>query len=293
MEIIIVLLISVSVDVAFGLKNPSAVYCEQMGYEFIVETTESGQMGVCKFSETESCPAWDFLTGKCGKEYSYCSKKGYQLKTTNDRKKCSSIPFSRECAVCILKDGTEVEVTKLMGLSFEEGVCGDGRCVLGENYKTCPQDCPSGSADFYCDGILDGICDPDCTLKKDPDCLCGDGVCEDYEIPGTCCLDCGCPSGMKCVENKCIEEKCGDNLCEPNYDENYKTCSQDCPSGSKDGYCDKVKDGICDPDCKPEEDFDCKKKSFLLFVVILFIIITLTISIYIVIKKWRKRELQD
>jgi len=41
---------------------------------------------------------------------------------------------------------------------------------LGENYKTCPQDCPSGGRDDYCDGRADGICDPDCTEKEDPNC---------------------------------------------------------------------------------------------------------------------------
>gem|GEM_PF-5640277 len=37
--------------------------------------------------------------------------------------------------------------------------------------------------------------------------------------------------------------------------ENYSTCPQD-------GYCDGVKDRICDPDCKSEEDVDYKKTTF-------------------------------
>jgi len=40
-------------------------------------------------------------------------------------------------------------------------------------------------------------------------------------------------------------------------DENYKNCPSDCPTGSKDGICDKIKDGRCDPDCKWLEDPDC------------------------------------
>ena len=39
-----------------------------------------------------------------------------------------------------------------------------------ENYLTCPQDCPSGSSDKYCDGMKDGHCDPDCESGRDPDC---------------------------------------------------------------------------------------------------------------------------
>ena len=160
-------------ETASALKNPSLVYCKKMGYEFTVKETVVGEMGICKFSETESCPAWDFLTGNCGKEYSYCKKEGYELKTISavDSRKCLTVPFSPQCAVCVLEDEEEVEVTKLMGLSFEEGICGDGRCVLGESYEACSQDCPSGFLDSYCDGIKDDLCDPDCTFETDPDCV--------------------------------------------------------------------------------------------------------------------------
>lgn len=163
----------ISIEEVFALKNPSVVYCEKMGYEIIVKETAAGETGICKFSETESCPAWDFLTGNCGKEYGYCGKEGYEIKTISavNSQKCSTIPFSPQCAVCVLGDKTEVEVTKLMGLSFNEGVCGDGRCVLGESYETCSQDCPSGFFDNYCDGAEDDLCDPDCASETDSDCI--------------------------------------------------------------------------------------------------------------------------
>jgi len=51
---------------------------------------------------------------------------------------------------------------------------------------------------------------------------------------------------------------CGNNICEKN--ENNKICGMDCPTGSEDGYCDRVRDGICDIDClSPGEakDYDC------------------------------------
>lgn len=51
--------------------------------------------------------------------------------------------------------------------------------------------------------------------------------------------------------------KCGDGICSLEINENYKNCEQDCPSGSKDNFCDKVKDKICDPDCTEKEDVDC------------------------------------
>lgn len=46
-----------------------------------------------------------------------------------------------------------------------------------------------------------------------------------------------------------------DGICQPI--ENYGNCPLDCPSGVNDNYCDEVEDGICDPDCPPEEDVDC------------------------------------
>ena len=43
-------------------------------------------------------------------------------------------------------------------------------------------------------------------------------------------------------------------VCE--HDETYLNCPQDC-SGSKDNYCDTLRDGVCDPDCSRWEDLDC------------------------------------
>ncbi|HSQ92673.1 MAG TPA: hypothetical protein VLL74_00085, partial [Methanoregula sp.] len=42
------------------------------------------------------------------------------------------------------------------------------------NAGTCIKDCPSGSADGYCDGISDGRCDTDCAAGGDPDCRTAD-----------------------------------------------------------------------------------------------------------------------
>lgn len=110
-----------------------------------------------------------------------------------------------------------------------------------ENYAKCPQDCPSGSADGFCDGMRDNICDPDCGRQKDPDCLCNRNT-----------------------------------LCEPDY-ENNLICPQDCPSGLSDKYCDAVKDGRCDPDCTSGHDPDCwtiyNLNYFILLVLVVFIIL--------------------
>ena len=171
--IFVVLLIVIGSGTVYAMKNPSAVYCEELGYEYIIATTpDGGQVGLCVLPDNQIVNAWWFLEGKVGQEYSYCKKEGYEMKTVIDNEKCSYI-FSSECALCILPNGTEVEVAELMNLNFNEAVCGDDFCAaFMENFETCPEDCPSGGIDEYCDGVADGICDPDCeeSGEYDPDC---------------------------------------------------------------------------------------------------------------------------
>lgn len=123
------------------------------------------------------------------------------------------------------EDFSSIKLTKNENTLLEKEIkiCDlDDACEGYENYISCPQDCSSGSSDGYCDKVFDKICDPDCARDVDVDCLCGDNKCE--VIKG----------------------------------ESYKTCPQDCTSGSLDGYCDGVSDGKCDPDCLVTEDPDCK-----------------------------------
>lgn len=57
-------------------------------------------------------------------------------------------------------------------------------------------------------------------------------------------------------DEKILELLCNKNdICESF--ENYLSCPDDCASGSKDNYCDKILDGVCDPDCAEEVDIDC------------------------------------
>ena len=51
-------------------------------------------------------------------------------------------------------------------------------------------------------------------------------------------------------------DTCGNKRCEEY--ESYESCTRDCSSGSKDDFCDEIKDGICDPDCSSKTDADCK-----------------------------------
>lgn len=158
-----------------ALKDPSAAYCEELGYQFVIETTEAGDMGYCVLPGNQRVDAWEFLEGMVGEEYSFCEQEGYILKTVEDKETCLRF-LSDRCAVCVLDDGSEVEVTELMELDLRETTCGDKICGFPENFKTCPSDCLSGSMDGYCDGIADGTCDVDCGVGQDPDCVAATGA---------------------------------------------------------------------------------------------------------------------
>jgi len=181
---------------ACALRNPAAVYCDSLGYNYTVERTEDGDVGYCRMPNERIVEAWSFLQGKAARNYTYCARQGLTLKVTNDTTKCGRLMTST-CAVCV-KDGEEVEVTRLMGLTFAETTCGDDRCSFPENYQTCPQDCPSGGKDSYCDAQSDGRCDPDCKPisdqkcdidcppASDPECMPAQAKGEDAPKSGSC-----------------------------------------------------------------------------------------------------------
>lgn len=118
--LLIVVLITVSSEPAFALRDPAQVYCEALGYNYTIESTEEGQKGLCVLPNGQAVDAGEFLQGKVGQEYSYCQQMGYEIRTVTDRETCFTFR-TEECAVCVLEDGTEVEVTQLMGLTFWEG----------------------------------------------------------------------------------------------------------------------------------------------------------------------------
>jgi putative hemolysin len=154
---------------ALALKNPAAVYCTALGYEYRIEKMKEGDASYCVFSDGQKVDAWQFLQGGVARDKGYCARKGYEQRIVKDPGKCLKF-LTDSCAVCVLSDGREIEVTEFMKLNLAETVCGDGVCGIPENHKTCPQDCPSGGSDGYCNAAKDSRCDPDCREGQDPDC---------------------------------------------------------------------------------------------------------------------------
>lgn len=153
-----------------GMRNPAAVYCSALGYQYqVVTEADGGERGYCQITRGPALDAWQFLEGNVGMEYSYCSHLGYATRHLNDWQLCERFGTG-SCSACVLEDGTVVEVTRLMHLDLNESRCGDGVCGFPENAEVCPQDCPRSGPDGLCDALRDGICDRDCTVGEDPDC---------------------------------------------------------------------------------------------------------------------------
>ena len=76
------------------MPDPSATYCKFLGYKFEVRKDPQGnEFGVCIFPNGSECEAWHFFRGICGKEYSYCSKKGCDTYSINEDKGSYKITY--------------------------------------------------------------------------------------------------------------------------------------------------------------------------------------------------------
>ena len=71
-------------DDVIGMANPSAVYCEGLGFTTENVERNGGMDSDCVFPDGSRCPAWDFLAGRCGQQYSYCSTQGYSIESSDD-----------------------------------------------------------------------------------------------------------------------------------------------------------------------------------------------------------------
>lgn len=164
----------------------------------------------------------------------FCNR-NYECDTTETYLTCPmDCPLDEKDKICITRNEGICDPDCIKGVDPDcEGECGNDVCNINENYSTCPLDCLSGGYDGYCDREKDERCDPDCKEEEDPDSKskCGDDICS------------------SCI-NAIDQYAC----------ENFKNCPADCHSGGKDYYCDKKRDGICDPDCKEEKDPDCQEE---------------------------------
>jgi len=59
-----------------GMANPAAVYCEGLGYDMENVQRNGGGDADCIFPDGSRFGQWDFLSGRCGQEFTYCKLNG-------------------------------------------------------------------------------------------------------------------------------------------------------------------------------------------------------------------------
>lgn len=94
-----------STGVALALTNPAAAYCEQLGYQFIIQRDSlNNESGICLLPDNSAINAWDFFRGKGGQTFSYCARHGYG---TTRRTTAHLAGFRTESAVCVKDAGAK------------------------------------------------------------------------------------------------------------------------------------------------------------------------------------------
>lgn len=102
-----------------GLANPAVTHCTQLGYEDKNVDSPEGQSSVCVFPDGSQCDDWEFYRGKCGQEFSACSKAGGVLKAQTESLNGGEYAFG----LCKFADGTQCGENEL-----SQGTCAQGQC---------------------------------------------------------------------------------------------------------------------------------------------------------------------
>jgi Tol biopolymer transport system component/putative hemolysin len=82
--------------------------------DYIIET-------VCVFPDGNECEEWDFLSGRCGQEYSFCAQQGYLLEAGDNM------------AICLFPDGSSC-----LEFDYFNGDCGPSEITSPESGEVLP-----------------------------------------------------------------------------------------------------------------------------------------------------------
>ncbi|MGE5424150.1 MAG: DUF333 domain-containing protein [Syntrophothermus sp.] len=76
------------------MPDHSILYCKFLGYPVTIRKDEKGnEYAVCTFPDGTECSTWEFYRGACGKEYSYCSRKGCETYSITEEKDSFTIRY--------------------------------------------------------------------------------------------------------------------------------------------------------------------------------------------------------
>jgi len=94
-----------------SLENPAALYCEELGNTMESIERDGGMDADCIFPDGSRCGQWDFLSGRCGQERTYCVTQG------------GTFEEGSNIGNCIFSDGS----------SCDEFLFFSGKCAAGDN----------------------------------------------------------------------------------------------------------------------------------------------------------------
>jgi putative hemolysin len=100
------------------LIDPSAAYCDALGYQYTITSSPEGDWGFCQLPSGEKIDSWQFFLGDAGQDYNYCALKGYQTETSTSPD-LTFFYLTDHVATCVLPDASKVEVAQLMGLLYD------------------------------------------------------------------------------------------------------------------------------------------------------------------------------
>jgi putative hemolysin len=121
-----------------AMMNPSAGYCDALGYTYSMQPDPGGNIvGYCTLPDGRTLDAWEFLLGQAGQNASYCARMGYTSRVVNDSLACGQF-LQQSCLACVFPNGSGMEVTQAMGLDFRETICIRGTCRDPKDYPPPP-----------------------------------------------------------------------------------------------------------------------------------------------------------
>ena len=110
-------------SLTLSMANPAAIYCEELGYTYTTFSAPAGDYSVCRLPDGSQCDAWNFLEGKCGTNYSLCTRLGYTVRQVRD----GDNEFSSEYAVCVDQSGQVIaDMSTLTDLISKMAPCETG-----------------------------------------------------------------------------------------------------------------------------------------------------------------------
>jgi putative hemolysin len=108
-----------------GMANPAAVYCEGLGYTMENVQRNGGSDADCIFPDGSRCGQWDFFSGRCGQEFTYCEMQG------------GTIQEGANILTCHFSDGSTCDEYQFFL----------GDCLPGDNPGEAPEDAVSTEED--------------------------------------------------------------------------------------------------------------------------------------------------